>query len=194
MAVADNVGASGHPSYPLGRAKSCKVNYVKRTERRVVKGKVVRYIACVYKVSPTVTTTTSTTTIGVAEYTVSLDSMSDIQERLPVGQVDEVTVLVNAPPGTAEAPRGTASFFVGGKPIAGCQGENLMANMFNGTPPYYEELSTASCNVQFSTTGIFTLSVKVTEPDGATDLGTLGVLVVPKVLLVPISWESDVTA
>ena len=69
-----------------------------------------------------------------------------------------------------------------------------MANMFNGSPPYYEELSTASCNVQFSTTGIFTLSVKVTEPDGATDLGTLGVLVVPKVLLVPISWESDVTA
>lgn len=49
-------------SYPLGKAKRCRPHYVKRTRRHKVKGKMVRYIACVYyapkpKPKPVPTTT-----------------------------------------------------------------------------------------------------------------------------------------
>jgi hypothetical protein len=41
-------GATTHPTYPLGKAKSCKAGYIKRTERHKVNGIEVRYVACVY--------------------------------------------------------------------------------------------------------------------------------------------------
>jgi hypothetical protein len=47
--VSMNAGASTHPTYALGKAKTCHVNYMKKTETHVVKGKRVRYVACVYK-------------------------------------------------------------------------------------------------------------------------------------------------
>lgn len=108
--------------------------------------------------------------------------MSDIAGGLPAGQADVVSALVTAPQGSREAPRGTASFYSDGVPISSCQDEILVPNDFNDEPPLYTELSAASCQVDFTATGTFTtftLTVKVTEVDGATDIGTLGVLVVP---------------
>ncbi len=72
--------ATTHPSYPLGKAKSCKVHYVKRVLSHQVRGKTVHYLACVYKAPtapkpvapaptpppPTTPTTVATTTSVVA--------------------------------------------------------------------------------------------------------------------------------
>lgn len=41
--------ATAHPSYALGKAKHCKVNFVKKTATHKVKGKSVRYVECIYK-------------------------------------------------------------------------------------------------------------------------------------------------
>lgn len=68
-------GASSHPHYPLGKAKSCRPHYVKRTERHLVNGKEIRYVACVY-VAPSTTTTTLTTTTTTAVTSVSPSSGS----------------------------------------------------------------------------------------------------------------------
>src|ERR1035437_3073663 len=68
-------GASSHPNYPLGKAKSCKAHYVKRTERHLVNGKEIRYVACVY-VAPSNTTTTLTTTTTPTVTSVSPSSGS----------------------------------------------------------------------------------------------------------------------
>jgi hypothetical protein len=43
-----SAGASAVRTYPLGNAKLCNIGYVKRTERHVVNGVEVRYIACVF--------------------------------------------------------------------------------------------------------------------------------------------------
>lgn len=166
--------ASGHATYPLGKAKSCRAHFVKKTQRHLVKGREVRYVACVYVTPPAVTTTT-----GVPQYTVSLDSTSDIQYGLPIAQMDEITALVSGEPGTTTTPSGSASFFSNGIAIAACQNVKLSPNEFSGQPPDYLELSEASCTVQFFSTGTYDLSVKVTESDGALDVATLDVLVVP---------------
>src|ERR1035437_3170270 len=68
-------GASNHPNYPLGKAKSCRAHYVKRTERHLVNGKEIRYVACVY-VAPSNTTTTLTTTTTTTVTSVSPSSGS----------------------------------------------------------------------------------------------------------------------
>lgn len=64
LALGGAAGAAKKPpaSYPLGKAKHCRAHYVKRTRRHKVKGKLVRYIACVYdapkpKPKPVPTTT-----------------------------------------------------------------------------------------------------------------------------------------
>ena len=61
VSLAPGAGASSHPSYPLGKAKSCKAHYAKETEKKseTVRVKVhgkwkgehktVRSVECVYK-------------------------------------------------------------------------------------------------------------------------------------------------
>ena len=44
----NSAGASTGGTYPLGNARLCNIGYVKRTERHVVNGAEVRYIACVF--------------------------------------------------------------------------------------------------------------------------------------------------
>jgi hypothetical protein len=52
-----NIGsASAHPTYKLGKAKICRVGFVKRTETHMVKGKRVRFAVCV-NFGPATTTT-----------------------------------------------------------------------------------------------------------------------------------------
>jgi hypothetical protein len=59
-------GAATHPTYALGHATKCRADYHKSTLTHVVRGKRVRYVACVYKapviVTPVTTTTTPVTT------------------------------------------------------------------------------------------------------------------------------------
>lgn len=84
---ASRAGASGHPNYRLGDAKSCRAHYVKKatsglvSKRTYVEGKWEvksvrgRYIECVYvalvtpTTAPTVTTTTTTTLAPVTTTT-----------------------------------------------------------------------------------------------------------------------------
>lgn len=56
--------ASVHQTYALGKATACRANYHKSTLTHLVKGKHVRYVACVYRapVKPPSTTTTTDAT------------------------------------------------------------------------------------------------------------------------------------
>ena len=109
--------AATHPTYPLGKAKSCRAHYVKRTERHKVKGKEVRYVACVYvapkKSAPTTSTTTTTTTTlpgtvvienGVPEHLVPTTVSGVSYSQLPDGDYQlQATVTIageNNPPTT----------------------------------------------------------------------------------------------
>ena len=49
-------GAAKHPAYPLGHAKKCRPDYFKSTHVRRVRGKRVRFVACVYRAPVTTTT------------------------------------------------------------------------------------------------------------------------------------------
>ena len=173
-------GASSHPNYPLGKAKSCKSHYVKRTERHLVIGKEVQYVACVYLApSSTTTTSTTTTTPAIPQYSVELASMSPIADGLPVGQDDVFAALVTDPDSPTVVPSGTVTFTSNGASISSCQEEALVPNEFNGSSPSFTDLSSATCTLAFPTAGLFTLTATVTESDGATDVGTLGVYIVP---------------
>lgn len=59
----DTATAATHPTYALGHAKKCRVDYVKRTEKHRVKDKSVRYVACVY-VAPRTAASSSTTSVS----------------------------------------------------------------------------------------------------------------------------------
>jgi hypothetical protein len=63
--VVTQAGASTHPTYPLGSAKTCKAHYVKKILPHKVKGKTESYIECVYV--PAKNATTSTTTGATPE-------------------------------------------------------------------------------------------------------------------------------
>jgi hypothetical protein len=73
--VAAVPGATTHPTYPLGHARSCKAHYVKRTEKHKVGASEIRYVACVYvaslAVAPTTTTVATTTTVPTTTLTPS---------------------------------------------------------------------------------------------------------------------------
>lgn len=116
-------GATTHPTYPLGKAKSCKAHYVKRTERHKVKGKSVRFVECIYdavattippttSTSSTTTSTTTTTTLpgsivienGVPEHLVPTTVSAVSYYQLPDGDYQlQATVTIageNKPPTT----------------------------------------------------------------------------------------------
>lgn len=70
VALATAKKSNPHASYALDKAKKCKVDFVKHTERHEVKGKSRRYIACVYvaptakAVAPSTPSITTTTVPG----------------------------------------------------------------------------------------------------------------------------------
>jgi hypothetical protein len=161
-------GAGAHPNYPLGKAKSCKLNYVKRAARHVVKGKEVRYVECVY-VTPIP---------GVPQYSVSVDALSPTADGWPIGDALTVSALVTDPNNPTTAPTGTVTFSSNGAPVTSCNMESLVANEFN-QPGFGAYLSAANCTLYFSTTGIVTVTADVAEASGAQDIGTLSVYVVP---------------
>lgn len=55
IAWANTNKTSSHATYALGKARKCRADFVKKTEKHKVKGKEVRYVACVY-VAPRVVT------------------------------------------------------------------------------------------------------------------------------------------
>ena len=171
VAGVPSANAASHPSYPLGKAKSCRAHYVKRTERHKVKGKEVRYVACVYVAPPSAP--------PVPQYSVDLVSMSPIENGLPVEQDVTVSALVTDPQNPKVAPIGKVTFASNGAPLSSCRNEALVPNEFNGVGFSGPFLSAASCTLSFSTAGLSTLTATVTETTGATDVGTLGVDVVP---------------
>jgi hypothetical protein len=58
VAQAGAVAKPSHATYALGKAKHCRAHFVKKTERHKVKGKMVRYIGCVYVAPKAATPTT----------------------------------------------------------------------------------------------------------------------------------------
>lgn len=174
-------GASTHSTYPLGKAKLCKAHYVRRNEWHHVKGKRVRFVACVY-IAPTTqstTTTTTATTTASPQYSVDLVSMSPIADGLPVGQGDSFTALVTDPDNPTVVPDGTVTFSSNGVALSFCENEALVPNEFNGSSPSFTKLSSATCSLEYSATGVFLIAATVVESDGATDVGSLEVDVIP---------------
>lgn len=56
LGIVNISSASGHPPYQLGHAKACKADYFKSTHVHMVRGKRVRFVACVYRAPVTATT------------------------------------------------------------------------------------------------------------------------------------------
>lgn len=152
-------GASTPASYALGKAKSCRPHYVKRTERRKIGGNEVRYVACVY-VAPA----------PVGPYNVDVVSTGNIFYGLPIAESDTFSALVTAPT-SQPVPAGTVTFFSDGAPVSRCT-EPLVPNEFGGG------LSDASCTLAFYTTGVHNVAVIVTRTDGSKEQDSLGVYVV----------------
>lgn len=106
-------GAAGHPTYALGTAKKCRVDYVKRTERHNVtvkiKGKKVtesqRYVACVYvppKPAPKPVVTTTAVPTAVTPTTV----VTTTPTTSPAGNTGTPPVTPAPPVGPVAPPSG----------------------------------------------------------------------------------------
>ena len=150
-------GATTHPTYPLGHAKSCKTNYVKRTERRVVKGGEQRYVACVYAPGLTRPVTTTTTTTAASHPTGSgyrlAVSISDLDSHGEYHTGDRVVVTVTAYKGAQ--PVTTGAYDV--NTIAPTENSGLCGIVIENP-----KLPTGYCELIFSQSGDF----KVTESYG----------------------------
>lgn len=121
--------ATTHPTYALGHAKSCRVDFVKRTERHIVRVRVKvrghvklerrteRYVACVYVaplqkvVTPVVTTpptltlaapltTTPTTVRATIDPSWTLDASTPQAPPVPVTFTYDATTSGTLPDGT----------------------------------------------------------------------------------------------
>lgn len=165
-------------SYALGKAKKCRVLYVKQTERHRVNGKSVRYIACVYRPPAPPPTTTTTTTLppgpvvpmvaNVLDGKLFGDTFAILFNGLPsppnVDAVpgDTATLLAFV---TAPNVAGTVSFSLNGVPFVGC---TAVPVVFNSTPTQSE----ADCGVQFNVSGPVVLSETFTGSDRSTGSAT----------------------
>jgi hypothetical protein len=170
-------GAAGatHPSYPLGKSRSCKVHYVKRTAQHKVDGKEVRYIECVYlapKPPAPVATTTTTTTTTLAPPpgpTVSLSRESSGQLFTGVGFTILAVVSSIAAPSTR--PTGTVTFASSGVPISFCSNEAMVSYFYDQTK------SSDACMLSFSRPGTYIITAVATGAGAATGTGSVTITV-----------------
>jgi hypothetical protein len=178
----DKAGASSHPNYPLEKTKLCKSHYVKRTERHLVKGKEVRYVACAYVARP-ITTTTSTTTSTTTTTTTMPISASVVTSILDQQLLTDYLAIdlsglpplpsVDALPGdpvyldgfvteqSTNTPSGTMTFSVNGVNIPSCV--NIPVQNDGGSPAKSEAL----CGYEFNTSGSVNVSVNFQGADGS---------------------------
>lgn len=95
-------------SYALGKAKKCRVDYYKQTEKHRVGGKLVRYVACVYRAPVTVpgvgATTTTTTTVKKSAPTVAASTTAPTSTSS--------TTTTTTPPNYSERTSVNASYFM----------------------------------------------------------------------------------
>lgn len=165
LVLVPSAGATTHPAYPLGKAKSCKAHYVKRTERHKVGGKEVRYVACVYVAPPVTTTTTTTTTTtlpsgptaqlieNILDARLLGDGIAIAFNGLPaIPQVDALPgdtvyleAFVNEPTTT-----GSVSFSINGTTVPSCANVGVF---LNATATQSE----AQCQYQFDSGGTVTV-------------------------------------
>jgi hypothetical protein len=138
IGIASVSGATTHPTYALGHAKSCRVDYVKHTARHMVSERVKvggkwvtkkverRYVACVYSPPRLTLTVASPTTSGVVtNVKANIDPSWALATTTPQSPPVPVTFSYSAGVTNGSLPAGelTLSIFVHGSVsnAGGCQ-------------------------------------------------------------------------